>query len=127
MKTESVNVARLKSETSKALVDKLQEENILLKSRMCEVLSNSISPSLLGSFEEFQNKFIREDEMLKMIRYNILELDNMLNATSNHGDKMNGAVTRKMKQIEDNTRMARNRLTELKSSFHRFLTVNDCG
>lgn len=126
MKTESVDAARRKSDSCKVQVDKLQEENIELKNRMCEVLSCTVNPVLLVSFEEFQNKFIREDEELKLVRHLIHELDNMLLATNGHGGKMNGSVSRKIAQVNENTRAASLHHSELKKDFSRFLQTHQC-
>lgn len=126
MKTITLAGARQKSEAYKLTVEKMQEENIHLKTRMCEVLSNHIRPALLSEFEHFQNQFIREDEVLKLLRYNILELDNMLQTAGYRHSSLNGAVSGKMKLISDNTRVARRQLEELKSSFNRFLENNEC-
>lgn len=126
MKTITLADARQKSEEYKVTVEKMQEENIHLKTRMCEVLSNHIRPALLSEFEQFQNQFIREDEVLKLLRYNILELDNMLQTAGNRHSRLNGAVSGKMRLITDNTRQARRQLEEMKSAFNQFLVNNEC-
>lgn len=126
MKTISMTAARQKSEQYKAVVEKMQEENIKLKNRMCEVLSNPVTPSLLGEFENFQNKFIREDEVLKLLRYNILELDNLVQAAVSREGTLNGPVSEKIGIIQSNTQVARRQLQELKTEFNRFLATNDC-
>ena len=54
------------------------EENLLLKSKLAEILRKNYDQNCLEEMEEFQTKFIDEDEITKGLRREVAVLDNLL-------------------------------------------------
>lgn len=56
----------------------VMEENIALKYRMGEILKNESGTEAIDTFEYFQNSFLKEDEMISLIRMDIYQQENLL-------------------------------------------------
>lgn len=56
----------------------VMEENIALKYRMGEILKNESGKEAIETFEYFQNSFLKEDEMISLIRMDIYQQENLL-------------------------------------------------
>lgn len=56
----------------------LADENIQLKDRLAQVIKYNFNKTLLEDLENFQTKFIQEDELIKLLRHDLVELDKLL-------------------------------------------------
>jgi len=64
--------------TWKRLLLFMSDENICLKNRLSEILKGPFNGSLLDELENFQSRFIREDELLLFMRSDFVALDKLL-------------------------------------------------
>lgn len=102
----------------------LVNENIHLKNRLSEILKDKFDKYLLEEVEGFQNRFIREDELIDLIRNEIAELEELLDTEEQESEEFDIDRDRKIKKIRNNLKIAENRFSELKSDFNDFLIEN---
>jgi hypothetical protein len=70
---------KYENESSRRMVEFLMQENVMLKTRLAELLSEIFTAEdLLEIAEFYQASFIRKDEIINLIRQDIGRLDNML-------------------------------------------------
>ena len=68
---------QFESDTWKRLLVFMMDENIHLKNRLSEVLKDQFDKNLLVEVEGFQNNFIKEDELIGLMRNDVAELDKL--------------------------------------------------
>jgi hypothetical protein len=66
------------SDSWKRLLGFMLEENAYLKGRLSDLLKKEIDLDLLDTLETFQNRFVREDELISLLRDEVTELDKLL-------------------------------------------------
>lgn len=67
------------SDTWKRALEFIIGENVALKTRLAEILSGKqVTREFLERAEKYQNDFTREDEMVRLLRYDISKLDKLL-------------------------------------------------
>ena len=98
--------------TWKKLITSRMEENILLKNMLSDILRNNYDQSCLEEIEEFQTKFISQDEITNELRRKVSDLDNLL-FDKTPGDEM-------MKNLQDDIVLSESRFYTLVSSFKDF-------
>jgi len=62
---------QVKIESWKQLLNSWMEENILMKSILSDILKNNFDQKSLEEIEEFQTKFISEDELIHSLKRDI--------------------------------------------------------
>lgn len=102
----------------------LISENNHLKNRLSEILKDKFDKYLLEEVEGFQNRFIKEDKLIALIRNEIAELDEFFEAEEYEQERPEAERIHKLKQIRNNLRTAESRLSELKADFNDFLIEN---
>lgn len=80
-----VNQLQIEINTWKRFLNFIMEENISLKNRLADILKNGFDRKLLDKLEDFQTKFIRQDEIVSLLRNEIAELDEYFNSNSPDG------------------------------------------
>jgi hypothetical protein len=66
---------REKSNELKTALALLMEGNVQIKNQVADTLKNKFDPKLLGKIETFQNKLIRADQLLVLLRYDLAYVD----------------------------------------------------
>src|SRR4026209_1512 len=66
------------SDSWKDLLGFMMDENIRQKNRLSEILHNGFNRNLLEEMENFQSRFINEDERIRLLRHELVELDKLL-------------------------------------------------
>ena len=69
---------RYEKEFWKRLMGFMTEENICLKNRLSDVLKDPFNYNLLEQLECFQTRFIKADNLMKLLRRELAELENLL-------------------------------------------------
>ena len=106
------------------LLEFMIDENIHLKSRLSELIKYQYDKYLLIDAEEFQSKFIRNDELIGLLRNEAVELDKLLlREMFEDGDLMN-EIEIKFKNLRNNISSAETGFSNLKSDFNNYLTEN---
>ncbi len=115
---------RYESDSWKRSLGFMMEENIHLKNRLSEVLQNKIDKSLLEEIERFQSSFIKEDELVSLLRNDIAELDKLLMRERYEDGEIQKKLSRKVKTLRNNINIAEKQFLKLKSEFTSYLLEN---
>lgn len=112
------------SDTWKRLLGFMKDENIQLKNRLSEVLKDKFDKSLLVEVEVFQNNFIKEDELVALLRNDVAELDKLLVREICEDGKIINKIDIKLKNLRNNIMNAEKQFSKLKSAFNSYLLEN---
>jgi hypothetical protein len=118
-----LDLAQIKSESDswKRSLNFMIDENIHLKGRLTQILRKEFNKDLLEVAENFHNNFIKQDELIGLLRNDIAELDALLLK----GNKTNlGEIKRKLTKLRDNLSNASKEFDQLKIAFNDYLAVH---
>lgn len=110
------------SDTWKRSLGYIIEENIHLKNRLSSILKDRFDKSLLGQLESFQTRFLKEDERIRLLRNDIVELDKLLN--NPEAGTLQNEINQKRKKIRNNIISTENQFGKLKIEFNSYLSEN---
>ena len=112
------------SDTWKRLLVFMMDENINLKYRLSQVLKDKFDKNLLEEVENFQSGFIKEDELIGLLRNEVAELDKLLILELFEDGIIIEKVNKKIKKLRNNIRNAERQFGKLKSEFNSYLSEN---
>src|ERR1019366_1094116 len=78
MEPTKINQLQIEINTWKRLLNFFRDENVCLKNRLSDILKDGFDRRLLEEFENFQTKFIKQDEVISFLRNDTAELDKLL-------------------------------------------------
>lgn len=107
-------------ETWKRLLNSRMEENVLLKIQISDILRDNYDQNSLEKIEEFQTRFIREDELINTLRRGVNDLDNLLYGKLFESVKMEKSFDTKMENLRKDIANSTVRFRILKSTFNDF-------
>jgi hypothetical protein len=111
-------------DTWKRLLNARMEENVLLKNTLSDILKYNYNQNSLEQIEEFQNKFISEDELIISLRKDVNDLDNLLSAKIFGDGKIEKSFNSKIENLQNDICKSANRFRILKSVFNDFQHKN---
>jgi hypothetical protein len=109
------------SDTWKRLLSFMVEENVRLKNRLAEILKEQFNASLLEQVELFQSSFLKEDELIGLLRNEIVEFDKLLAREIFEDGKIMREVEKKMIKLRNNIDTAEKQFGKLKAEFNSYL------
>ena len=112
------------SDTWKQLLGFMMDENIRQKNRLSEILKNGFDRNLLEEMENFQTRFIKEDERIRLLRHELVELDKLLIRELFDDGKIIKEINTKFKNLRNNIVITERKFGELKLDFNNFLLEN---
>jgi hypothetical protein len=115
---------RYESETWKRLLEFMMDENIQLKYRLSDVLKNNFDKQFLEQLENFQSNFVKEDNLISVLRNDVAELDKLLSWEVVEDVKLLKELDKKMKVTRNNINNAETQFSQLKSAFISYLSEN---
>ena len=115
---------KFESDTWKRLLDFMMDENIQLKNRLSEVLKDQFDKNLLDDVERFQSHFIKEDQLIGLMRNDIAELDALLIENLLDDEMSMQNVHLKLKRLRNNIKNAEMQFSNLKLDFYNYLSEN---
>ena len=119
-----INQLQVEVNTWKRLLNFFSDENVCLKNRLSEILKNGFDRKLLEEFENFQNKFIKQDETITFLRNDIAELDKLL-LNEKLGMSVNeNAINRKLEHLRKNIVNSEGRFFQLQLNFNTYVLEN---
>lgn len=129
LKPESISERKLKqlrfeSDSWKRLLGFIQDENVHLKNRVADILKNDFNKDKLEDVEYFQSRFIKKDEMIRLLQNEVTELDDLLLNQPNGNIEIIKDISRKQKRLGSNIKKSEKQFNKLKAEFNRFLTQN---
>ncbi|MEO8413216.1 MAG: hypothetical protein ABI472_06130 [Ginsengibacter sp.] len=110
--------------TWKRLLDFFTEENIHSKNRLSAILKDRFERNLLEELENFQGQFIKQDEVISLLRSDITELRKLLLKKINSDGITPELIERKVENIRHNLSDSERRFCELQFGFSRYLSQN---
>jgi hypothetical protein len=108
----------------KRLLAFMREENIHHKTRLAEILKDTFNKNLLEEAENFQSRFIKEDEIINVLRDDIAELDKLLGKEFFEDGKSAREIERKLKRLRNNMFVAEQQFDKLQEAFNNYLVEN---
>jgi hypothetical protein len=112
---------RYESDAWKRLLAFMSEENIRLKNRLSEVLKDGFDDELLIKAEDFQTHFVKEDDLIRLLRNDIAELDKILVKDLSVDGSILKSVERKFESIRNSISIAEKQFGHLKCEFSKYL------
>ncbi len=112
------------SETWKRLLDFLMDENINLKHRLSEILKNKFDKILMDELEDYQSNFIKEDEVIGLLRYEVAELDKLIENEITENNQLNLEIEKKINNLRNNISTVEKQFSNLKLDFNCYLSEN---
>ena len=112
------------SDTWKHLLGFMMDENIRQKNRLSEILKNGFNRNLLEEMEDFQTRFIKEDERIRLMRHELVELHKLLIREIYDDGKIIKEINAKFKNLRNNIAITERKFGELKLEFNNFLSEN---
>jgi len=112
------------TDTWKRLLGFIEDENILLKTRLSEVLRNSFANSMLEDAELFQTGFIKKDEAISQLRNEIAVIDKLLVREIQENGKLVTPLHNRIKKLRSKIAATERQFGRLKTEFNSFLLEN---
>lgn len=112
------------SDTMKRLLGFMMDENIHLKNRLSEVLKTEFNKNLLDEVELFLSRFIKEDELIGLLRNDLSALDKLLMKNAFEKELIKKEVYKRMKNLANNILTAERQFSKLKLEFNNYLSEN---
>ena len=112
------------SDTMKRLLGFMMDENIHLKNRLSEVLKAEFNKNLLDEVELFLSRFIKEDEVIGLLRNDLSELDKLLMKNAFEKELIKKEVYKRIKNLANNVLIAERQFSKLKLEFNNYLLEN---
>jgi hypothetical protein len=112
------------SDTWKRLLAFIKDENIYLKNRLSDVLRDRQSNDLLDEMENFQNRFVEEDDRIGLLHRELTEFDRLLVREVFGDGLLKKKVDEKVKSLRKRIQDAENGFSRLKSEFNNYLLAN---
>jgi hypothetical protein len=115
---------RYESDTWKRLLGFMLDENVHLKFRLSDVLQNNFDKQLLEELENFQGRFLKQDELISVLRNDLAGLDKLMVRSVIEDGKIMKEIGSKMKKIRNHINNAERQFSRLKSEFISYLSEN---
>ena len=112
------------SDAWKRLLCFMMDENVHLKYRLSEVLKDKFDKNLLDELENFQNRFIKEDEQVGLLRNDVAELDKLFVREIFGDGEIMKKVGIQLKKLRKNIESAERQFGKMKSEFNSYLLEN---
>ena len=112
------------NETWKRLLGFMKDENVYLKTRLSELLKDNFDKNLLEEVENFQSRFIKEDELIGLLRNDAAELDRLLEREIFEDGQILNQVEKQLKKLRRNIKIAQKQFARLKLEFNNYLSEN---
>jgi len=118
---ERVNQFRKECESWRRLLDYLLHENSFLKNRLADIVIQDIDSEMLSEAEDFQNNFIRMDEMIRLLKWDVIAYDSSLTLISSHDTNELEKHSKKQKKIRTEAEALEQGFNKLKFVFNNYI------
>jgi len=107
-------------EAWKQLLNSRMEENVLLKNEISDILKNNYDQNSLEEIEGFQTQFIREDELIHLLRSDASDIENLMYSKISESGKTEKLLDTKIENLRRDMANSTIRFRILKSAFNDF-------
>ena len=122
--SEILKQLRYECDTWKRQLCFISEENVRLKTRLSEILKDGIDDNFLEEIENFQNRFIREDDVIGVLRNEVADLDKLLASEIFEDGNTVKKADNKIKSLRHNVTETEKDFIKLKSEFNNYILEN---
>ena len=112
---------QFESNAWKRLLCFMMDENNHLKNRIAEILKDDVDKNLLEEIENFQSNFIKQDELINLLRNDAAELDKLLMKEIFEDGKIIKEINKKLKDLRNNIPTIEKQCTRVKLEFNSYL------
>ena len=109
--------------TWKRMLGFMQEENVHLKNRLSDVLKDRFNKNMLDGVEFFQTNFIKEDEVIGLLKSEVAEVENILKWDLVTDENIFPA-SKRMETVRNNIDAAEKNFTKINNDFNKYLSEN---
>ena len=109
-------------DTWKRMLSFMVDENIHLKNRLSEILSDQQQNQLLNEIEDYQTRFLKIDELIRILRNDVAELEQSIKEKQDTAD--NPSINNKLSRIRLNIPLVERQLARMKMDFNSFLLIH---
>ena len=109
--------------TWKRMLGLMQEENVHLKNRLSDVLKDRFNKNMLDGVEFFQTNFIKEDEVIGLLKSEVAEVENILKWDLVTDENIFPA-SKRMETVRNNIDAAEKDFTKINNDFNKYLSEN---
>ena len=113
---------KIEADTWKRLLDFFMEENVHAKNRLSNILKDGFDRDLLDELENFQSQFIKQDEMINLLRRDIAELSILLSKENGTDEVSTNLLNRKLENLRYNLADSERRFSGLQLNFNKYLS-----
>lgn len=124
MQETALNQLKYECDTWKRMLKFLTDENIQLKNKISDILKSNFDKSLLEELEIFQSRFVREDEIINLLRNDIAEVDKFHLREPFENRKIADKIERNLQLIRNNISNAEKQFGILKRDFAKYISEN---
>lgn len=122
-RTTKIGEFQKESEAWKRSLAFLLQENAYLKLRLGELVNNNTgNGEFLEAIEHYQNRFLRKDEIIRLIQQDVSQLDQMLLRDLNQDEAALKDVQFRQKKYRKEIRSLESAFNKLKVQFNNFLS-----
>ncbi|KAA9041099.1 hypothetical protein FW778_03395 [Ginsengibacter hankyongi] len=125
MQQKKISQLQIEVNTWKRLLNFFKEENVYLKNRLSDILKDGFDRKFLDEFENFQTKFIKQDEVISLLRNDTAELDKLLDGDLNAGI-IDESVDKKLAHLRNNMANYERQFFQLQLNFNTYLAEKMC-
>jgi hypothetical protein len=120
--TDKFKQVQFEQDTWKRLLGFMMDENIYLKNRIAEILKDNPDRSLLDDVENFQSRFIMEDEMISILRNDIAHIEKLYTEGETSNGKLIAEINNRLQRLREDIALAEFQFNKLKIEFNTYLT-----
>ncbi|MDB5277513.1 MAG: hypothetical protein JWR61_2468 [Ferruginibacter sp.] len=120
--TDKFKQVQFEQDTWKRLLGFMMDENIYLKNRIAEILKDNPDRSLLDDVENFQSRFIVEDEMISILRNDIAHIEKLYAEGETSNGKLIAEINNRLQRLREDIALAEFQFNKLKIEFNTYLT-----
>lgn len=112
------------SEGWKRMLAFMLGENVYIKNRISEILRNNFDQSLLEQVDSFQNKVIKVDDLIRILRDEIADFDKLIIQDTSDTRALLKEKANRIKGIRNNVNYLEMLSKKIKSEFNSYLSEN---
>lgn len=107
--------------TWKRLLSYMMDENIHLKNRLSEILCNDFDKKHLDTIADFQSEFIKEDQLIGLLRHEVAELEKLLTKAGLEDRQLINLAQEKIGNVRLYISNAEKKSGELMTAFNKYI------
>jgi hypothetical protein len=119
MNSRVVQQMEREAESWKRLLEFLQEESVHLKIRIAEIASQDMDKELLAEAENFQNRFMQQEEIIALARRDVAAFERLAGGYAT--DSSDKKISHAQKKLRKDIGMLEQAFHKLKFEFNQYL------